>query len=182
MGRAVPHRSLPPCGGGTGRGVQQRCFWFVSTIRQVTPNAAGRRSRVGEESRLQCFVATPLPVPPPQGGREPWGTHLRNSHNVPVGFQRYVPALGLSRGRTETCIADLAKRNQRGVLAKRNQRSPARRHASPISRRISAVCSPSRGEGRGDATGLPPIMIGVRTPGILPSLAASLASSSRMPR
>jgi hypothetical protein len=55
-------------------------------------------------------------------------------------------------------------------------------HASPISRRISAVCSPSRGEGRGDATGLPPIMIGVRTPGILPSLAASLASSSRMPR
>ncbi len=55
-------------------------------------------------------------------------------------------------------------------------------HASPISRRISAVCSPSRGEGRGDATGLPPIMIGVRTPGILPSLASALASSSRMPR
>ena len=55
-------------------------------------------------------------------------------------------------------------------------------HASPISRRISAVCSPSRGEGRGDATGLPPIMIGVRTPGILPSLAAALASSSCMPR
>src|SRR5690242_1340192 len=88
----------------------------------------------------------------------------------------------------------LAKRNQRGVLAKRNQTSPAWQnetkrywyavapYASPISRRISAVCSPSRGEGRGDATGLPPIIIGVRTPGILPSLAASLASASCMPR
>jgi len=43
LGRAVPHGSLPPCGGGTGRG--------------VTTHAE--------------FAATPLPTPPPQGGREP---------------------------------------------------------------------------------------------------------------
>src|SRR5882762_8888617 len=29
LGRAVPHRSLPPCGGGTGRGVQQARHFFV---------------------------------------------------------------------------------------------------------------------------------------------------------
>src|SRR5207237_2560646 len=27
----------------------------------------------------RCLIATPLPVPPPQGGREPCGTHLRHS-------------------------------------------------------------------------------------------------------
>jgi len=42
LGRAAPHGSLPPCGGGTGRG--------------VTANAK--------------YAATPLPTPPPQGGRE----------------------------------------------------------------------------------------------------------------
>src|SRR6266404_563386 len=29
--------------------------------------------------RTVCFVATPLPVSPPHGGRERCGTHLRNS-------------------------------------------------------------------------------------------------------
>jgi tRNA pseudouridine32 synthase/23S rRNA pseudouridine746 synthase len=43
LGRAAPQRSLPPCGGGTGRG--------------VTANSESD--------------ATPLPTPPPQGGREP---------------------------------------------------------------------------------------------------------------
>src|SRR5262245_4379647 len=42
MRRLVPQRSLPPCGGGTGRGV-------------------------ATSTRL---AATPLPSPPPQGGRE----------------------------------------------------------------------------------------------------------------
>jgi len=41
LGRAAPHGSLPPCGGGTGRG--------------VTANAE--------------FAATPLPTPPPPPGR-----------------------------------------------------------------------------------------------------------------
>src|SRR5262245_20775558 len=40
--RRVPHRPLPPCGGGTGRGVL----------------------------RFRHNCATPLPIPPPQGGRE----------------------------------------------------------------------------------------------------------------
>ncbi len=53
---------------------------------------------------------------------------------------------------------------------------------SPISRRISSVCSPSRGDGRSAAAGLPPIMIGVRTPGIVPALAAALDTSIRIPR
>src|SRR5262252_4144444 len=39
--RAVPQRSLPPCGGGTGRGVTARTE----------------------------FAATPLPIPPPPPGR-----------------------------------------------------------------------------------------------------------------
>jgi tRNA pseudouridine32 synthase / 23S rRNA pseudouridine746 synthase len=43
LGRDAPQRSLPPCGGGTGRG--------------VTADAES--------------AATPLPTPPPQGGREP---------------------------------------------------------------------------------------------------------------
>jgi hypothetical protein len=116
-----------------------------------------------------------------------------------------VTALVSACSRTECASRFLAKRNQGGVLrrgawqnettrrlgqrsalAKQNQTKRYRRaaevYASPISRRISALCSPNRGEGRGDATGLPPIMIGVRTPGILPSLAAALASSKRIPR
>src|SRR5215471_17518745 len=44
------------------------------------------------------------------------------------------------------------------------QRLPGAAQPSPISRRISAVCSPSRGAGRSAAIGAPPIGIGVRTP------------------
>src|SRR5438105_12139675 len=40
--RAAPQRSLPPCGGGTGRGIAAHSE----------------------------IAATPLPTPPPQGGRE----------------------------------------------------------------------------------------------------------------
>src|SRR5438034_4983117 len=74
-GRAVPQRSLPPCGGGTGRGVEhaQRLFFVLFAS-----------LRAGQATR-SVFVATPLPVPPPTkgrsrpsatgyGGREPWGT------------------------------------------------------------------------------------------------------------
>src|SRR5262249_24938182 len=39
MGRAVPQRSLPPCGGGTGRGVQQRCIWSVSSLGRTSSPA-----------------------------------------------------------------------------------------------------------------------------------------------
>ena len=64
------------------------------------------------------------------------------------------------------------------VRLRRRPRVRDRLRLSPISRRISSVCSPSRGEGRSAAIGAPPIMIGVRTPGIVPSLAAALGRSS----
>src|SRR5690348_13705464 len=35
------------------------------------------------QTRNKCSACdTPLPVPPPQGGREPCGAHHRNSHNA----------------------------------------------------------------------------------------------------
>src|SRR5215510_10023233 len=57
-GRAVPQRSLPPCGGGTGRGVEhaRRPFFILF---------ASLRARQASRS---VFVATPLPVPPHKGG------------------------------------------------------------------------------------------------------------------
>jgi hypothetical protein len=75
MSRTVPRRSLPPCGGGTGRGVSNRhcgCLQFDVAFSRCSRSR--RRDRC-----LQCSIATPLPVPPPQGGREPCGTHLRIS-------------------------------------------------------------------------------------------------------
>src|SRR5215470_3837354 len=84
-GRAVPHRSLPPCGGGTGRGVA------TNTEREACP--ARRLANNTKNRRRAC--STPLLVPPPPkgrsrpsstgyGGREPWGTHLRTSQNERV--------------------------------------------------------------------------------------------------
>src|SRR5258705_2677100 len=52
--------SLPPCGGGVGRGV----------------------------AADSAFATTPLPVPPPQGGRERCGTHLRTAVHVPAYGQK----------------------------------------------------------------------------------------------
>src|SRR5262249_20168098 len=56
MRRVAPHRSLPPCGGGTGRGV-----------------AANSESGT-----------TPLPTPPPQGGREQAEFASRAPRNLPA--------------------------------------------------------------------------------------------------
>src|SRR5215471_7777301 len=64
-------RSLPPCGGGTGRGVDARtelCLLLLRCrviTRQVSPNLFCPRF-----TSIAAFAATPLPVPPPQGGRE----------------------------------------------------------------------------------------------------------------
>src|SRR5689334_10526989 len=95
MGRPMPQRSLPPCGGGTGRGVQQRCFGSYRRFDNSRPAAAAFSSR--QEPRLQCFAATPLPVPPPQGAREPCGAHLRTSHDKPC-VQRCVHAVAHKGG------------------------------------------------------------------------------------
>src|SRR5437016_4750029 len=58
--------SLPPCGGGLGRGV-----------------AADSE-----------FAVTPLPVPPPQGGREPCGVRLRNTSSAAVWAFALSTAVG----------------------------------------------------------------------------------------
>src|SRR6476620_2625265 len=52
--RLVPHRSLPPCGGGTGRGV---------AADSMPADACPQILALG-------LANTPLPNPPPQGGRE----------------------------------------------------------------------------------------------------------------
>src|SRR5262245_26940000 len=51
-----------------------------------------------DEPHVQCFVATPLPVPLPQGGREPWGTNIRNSRTVFADRLPCVHALSASAG------------------------------------------------------------------------------------
>ena len=51
-------RSLPPCGGGLGRGVAQQKVRVVSDA----PGVSARRK--------ESPCGTPLPAPPPQAGRE----------------------------------------------------------------------------------------------------------------
>src|SRR5487761_2530020 len=53
-------------------------------------------------------------------------------------------------------------------------------HAGSAS--TSALCSPSAGAWRGEAAGLPSIMIAERMPGVDPPLALGLGRSIRMPR
>src|SRR5262249_33471871 len=75
LGRAAPQRSLPPCGGGTGRG--------------VTADAES--------------AATALPTPPPQGGREAARRVASESlQNVPVSATQHFSWLALEpvTGRT----------------------------------------------------------------------------------
>jgi hypothetical protein len=56
---------------------RERGTTALFSVRTYDPTS--HRSRVGKEPLAQRFVATPLPVPPPQGGREPCGAHLRTS-------------------------------------------------------------------------------------------------------
>src|SRR5207245_5923196 len=59
------------------------------------------------------FVATPLPVPPPQGGREPCGAHLRNSRNVPAGPLPHLrPWLSACLERTERVLAPRRRQDE----------------------------------------------------------------------
>jgi tripartite-type tricarboxylate transporter receptor subunit TctC len=74
--RSVPHGSLPPCGGGTGRGVATHSERAIVTLQKdVTPLCLERTSLAADAA----LAVTPLPVPPPQGGREPCGARLRNA-------------------------------------------------------------------------------------------------------
>src|SRR5262245_58761962 len=69
--------AFPPpfCGGGTGRGSEQAPNLFV---------VWSASSRVSAQHSLRAgrLITTPLPVPPPQGGREPCGPRLRASREV----------------------------------------------------------------------------------------------------
>src|SRR4029434_8590303 len=79
--RCAPHGSLPPCGGGTGRGVatahRARSCFSAQILKIRSLEAAFVRYRI-ENNRCTC--CTPLPVPPPHGGRERRGTDLHTSH------------------------------------------------------------------------------------------------------
>src|SRR5262245_54952140 len=74
--RSVPHGSLPLCGGGTGRGVTANAEFAANLICSKQRGATSLREVPTARSE---FVATPLPVPPPQGGRERCGARLRNA-------------------------------------------------------------------------------------------------------
>src|SRR5262249_41023581 len=122
----------PLVGEGQGEGYNKHSICFASQVQHMQP-AAVLGSVHGSKLSALCVVATPLPVPPPQGGREPWGAHLRNSRNAPAAhFQRCVHALARKRGRTElrgdSSSAHLALAALAAVsLAQRRRR--LRRHA-----------------------------------------------------
>src|SRR5882672_2918044 len=88
--RSAPHGSLPPCGGGTGRGVAAGAEVAVVTSRKVVAPLCSERINLTAHS---AFAATPLPVPPPQGGRERCGARLRNGS---IALAAAAALLGLS--------------------------------------------------------------------------------------
>jgi hypothetical protein len=103
LGRAVPQRSLPPCGGGTGRGVlQARCLF---------PMRRGQKRFsllfVSCSARSISFVLGVLSPPPslslPRmgGGNRVARTFATHAMCTRVDSQRCVHALALPRGRTE---------------------------------------------------------------------------------
>src|SRR5262245_10870638 len=73
------------------------------------------------KQRRRC--CTPLPVPPPQGGRERCGTAFAPiKGSIRVHVRRCEHALALSRGRTECASRPgKSKPTRRVALAKRNQ-------------------------------------------------------------
>src|SRR5262249_48919581 len=66
-------------------GYNKYSICFASEVQHIQP-ATVLGSVHGSKLYALCFVATPLPVPPPQGGREPCGAHLRNSLNAPAAL------------------------------------------------------------------------------------------------
>src|SRR5262249_34698997 len=68
----------PLAGEGQGEGYNTHCVSLLSRV----PTNSVLESKI---ALATVFVATPLPVPPPQGGRERCGAHLRNSHKCACG-------------------------------------------------------------------------------------------------
>src|SRR4029077_7134372 len=75
--RRAPQRSLPPCGGGTGRGVATSTEFAVNASRKKAKTLCRRGRSLATPS---ASATTPLPVSLPQGGREPCGPDLRKSN------------------------------------------------------------------------------------------------------
>src|SRR5689334_802866 len=88
----------PLVGEGQGEGYDTRGIRAV--IRSISSNRC-HFSIQHDEHYAQCFVATPLPVPPPQGGRERCGTALP-PHTPSVRIYARIPTYGddLVRKRT----------------------------------------------------------------------------------
>ena len=72
--RARAQRS-PPCGGDRKGVATKQQVAVITSNKDVAPLCLNEISLGGDSA----FVFTPLPVPPPQGGREPCGTDLRKS-------------------------------------------------------------------------------------------------------
>jgi hypothetical protein len=98
MGRAVPQRSLPPCGGGTGRGVATKhrardCSRFANDGRLHLTGLLDRRYEP------KAALLYPPPCPSPTRGE---GTLWNRSAHPQQTHLRAAPtcALALPRGRT----------------------------------------------------------------------------------
>src|SRR5262249_51719863 len=105
--RRVPHGTLPPIaredgrkrpyvGGGTGKGVataqRARSRFNAQILRMQIPSirsleATFSRHRNGNNRSACC---TPLPVPPPQGGRERCGTALHTARAAFAFLSKHV--------------------------------------------------------------------------------------------
>src|SRR5207245_9169607 len=99
--------------------------------------AQGRTSYAGA-----AFTAAPLPVPPPQGGRAPCGTHLRNSQ--PAEFEMCAcPSaeagthfFGRVLGRWLPAFAGIQRAQ---VFLARTQPLSSPRRRGPITTKVSVV-------------------------------------------
>ena len=89
-------------------------------------------------------VFTPLPVPPPQGGREPWGAHLRNSRNKSAdGLPEMCACPSACAGTTAERAATEDFYLRRLSFAV-NDNPPAPQHGQLIATRTFCFCSSSR--------------------------------------
>ena len=100
----MPHRSLPPCGGGTGRGVQQARRLFPMRRGQKRSSLLSCLGLYGGLVSRSAFYRHPPPCPSPARGE---GTvwHAPSPLTQCVCGQRCVHALAPARGRQRKVIA-----------------------------------------------------------------------------
>src|SRR5262245_31820395 len=112
--RSVPHRSLPPCGGGTGIGVATSTEVAIVNSRKDVAPIRSERAGLAAHS---AFATTPLPASPPSitaftpvfagsGGRERCGTTRRN---VSIPFAALAALIANCTTATADSIEDFYK-------------------------------------------------------------------------